>query len=201
MSYEEVDFSLRIFTSHAKEIKFTPFFLSKLSEKHGLKIVSILFEKSFTIYCDLMSKILDFCYRIDAIQLNNLGKNLKSAVLDLCEEGGNYEILLDYKMAKEKYQAASFIIEELIREMSHSLNFSSFTEDHQCTNINMPVSSSDDNVRQVSDKASKTIKGFTFDKQHTKIRFTPEDEQTILQVQRMIQKRMQVIDKYVVLTQ
>jgi len=40
----------------------------------------------------------------------------------------------------------------------------------------MPVSSSDDNVRQVSDKASKTIKGFTFDKQHTKIRFTPEDE-------------------------
>jgi len=59
-----------------------------------------------------------------------LGKNLKSAVLDLCEEGGNYEILLDYKMAKEKYQAASFIIEELIREMSHSLNFSSFTEDH-----------------------------------------------------------------------
>lgn len=67
LNTEESDFSLRIFTSHAREIKFTSFFLTKLSEKHGPKIVQLLFERSFGVYKDMLDLISDFCFCVDSI--------------------------------------------------------------------------------------------------------------------------------------
>ena len=72
---ENEEKTLRIFQSQTKEIKFTPYFLQKMGEKHGVKILKII-SLSLDIYIGLLDYIIDIGYVIQDININKVGAQI-----------------------------------------------------------------------------------------------------------------------------
>lgn len=117
------EFILRLYSNQPKEIKFNSFLLTKLSEKYGHHASRYL-KECFDLYLPLSSFILDFSYTISDIDMHNLSKDIMNFALELSKDGGLSESLYDYEIACNKYHNALFILDELQRELYHTLRFS-----------------------------------------------------------------------------
>ena len=104
-------------------MKFNSFLLTKLSEKYGHNANRYLRE-CFDLYVPLSSYILDFAYAIQDIDMHNLTKDIMNFAFELCKDGGIAESLFDYDVACNKYSNALFVLEELEKELYHTLRFS-----------------------------------------------------------------------------
>ena len=81
-------------------------------------------EESIHLYFELISHIIDIGYLIQAIDISQLSKELLNYGIELCKQGALYESIYEYKLAKQKYMNALFIIDELYGEFHQALKFS-----------------------------------------------------------------------------
>lgn len=67
---------------------------------------------------------MDLCFILERIDCDTLDSQLKNYAFELFKQGAAYETSLDQERALIKYQCALFVIEELMRELCHSLKSS-----------------------------------------------------------------------------
>lgn len=172
--------SLRVYTDLPREIKFTSFLLDRLAEKLGQKICSKI-QESLDLYLFLCEYLNSFGFVIDEMTFESLSDDLLYYGLELCKEGTVQESFHNFKNANQKYLNAQFIMDELTRELFHSLKFSTEESGDDAAKVASPSIGGHDNQR---------IKSFTFDVGHAKIAFTNGDEAMINDLKRLIKDRI-----------
>lgn len=121
-------YSLRVYTQVPKEIKFTPFLLEKLAERYGQAICHSI-ETSLTLFLKLSEFLLEYSFALDELSFDSLSDELLHFALDLLKRGALQESLGNKREALLKYHHGSFVLDELNRELYHSLKFSTEDED------------------------------------------------------------------------
>ncbi|CDW82865.1 protein kinase superfamily protein [Stylonychia lemnae] len=182
--------SLKIYQSQVREIKLTPYFLEKVYEKHGVKIIKMMqISMDKDIYVELLDFIIDIGYIIETIYPSQIGNEILSFAFNLCTEAAALRETDEISKAKQKYENAQFIIEELMREYTYSLDLSS---DESQRHSNELIKLQPENHKQSS--LNRNIRSFTFLKNQPKILISKESHKMMLSTQKMIEKRLQSLE-------
>eukprot|EP00347_Sterkiella_histriomuscorum_P013402 403364843 len=208
--------SLRIFSTQPKEIKFTQYFIQKLIEKFGEKLKKVL-NYCFDFYLGLMDFMIDLGYAIEKIDINQIGEDMFKISLSIMQQAVNSQHLQDYETAKQKYQNASFILEELMRLVTchNGLDSSSMLgqpvelsiknqnqkkllggKEQDLELINkQPAKKADTKTKLKNHTLQKNSKIFTFiQNQKFKVKVGQEIESGIYKLHKQLEKRISAVD-------
>ena len=76
------------------------------------------------IYVSLMDYIIDIGYIIEKVDPAKIGVEILNFALNICNEAATLSETNEIDKAKQKYENAKFLIEELMREYTYSLDLS-----------------------------------------------------------------------------